>query len=131
MWFSTKIIRPKFKGMVLLFAMISYAIDISWAVFFVVSYLVISFFQIHLITLLISSVIVYGAMFYYGLPWWCMFLLGQHVIVLWEFRYIVEKVHSGKLDKSKAAEEFNKTKRVSGTVFLIGCLGMIYQCFFD
>lgn len=130
MWSSPKVIGSKFKVLVFFFAAISYAIDISWAAFFVASYLVISFFQMNLITLLISSVIVYCTIFYYGLPWWYMFLLGQHVIMLWEFRYISGKVQAGKLDKSKATEEFKKTKGISGIIFLIGFLGMIYQCIF-
>lgn len=115
----------------LIFAMITigYAMNIPWAIFFVVTHFILSVMSAYLTTLAVSALIVYGIIFHYGVPWWYMLLIGQNVFLLWEYRSIQDKVRSGELDELEADRRFESPKRMADIVFYIGAIGLLYQCY--
>ena len=93
-------------------AAIGYVAGIPWAIFYLVSQIILSMLAFAVPLVLLFAVTGYGVLFYFELPWWYVLLFGANVLTAWNY---------AAKDKSGIAADI---------FFWIGIFGMIRQCFF-
>ena len=102
---------------------IAYALDISWAIFYVVAQFLMAKSSSPII--LGGGLIWIVALLYLGTPWWYDLLFAQSIFTNWMDQNVSESVHEDKMDEFQAYSAINSTNFISNILMAIGVVGMI------